>query len=105
MENFVEVIRRDCGVYWIDARVHIWIALFIEIGFAVVCENTHFGCHDFDDRFPSSFIEFVGGYESMTAAAGGFNHGFVLQGDFLRFWVYPIVRLFVSATAGKELGK
>lgn len=63
-------------------------------------EDAHFGCHDFDYGFPSGFVEFIGGYKSVTTTASGFDHGFILQGDFLRLGVYVVVCVFVTSAAG-----
>ena len=105
MEDFVEVFRTDCGGRGIDASIYVGVAFFVKVGFAVVFEDPHFGCHDFDDGLPGGFVEFVGRNEGMTAAAGGFDHGFILQCDFLCFGVYVVVCVFVRTSTGKELGK
>ena len=105
MEDFVEVFRTDCGGRGIDAGIHVGVAFFVKVGFAVVFEDPHFGCHDFDDGFPGGFVEFVGRNEGMTAAAGGFDHGFILQCDFLRFRVYVVVCVFVRISTGEKLGE
>ena len=103
VEDFIEVFGTNGRTTGVDAGVYVWVAFFVEVGFAIVFENTHFGGHHFDDRFPGGFVEFVGRNKGVASAAGGFDHGFVLQGDFLCFGVYVVVSVFVSTAAGIKL--
>jgi hypothetical protein len=56
MEDFIEVFVANRWVCGVNAGIHIGVAFFIEIGFAIVLEDAHFGGHDFDYGFPGGFV-------------------------------------------------